>query len=637
MTSLPVVGVYVGCGLAQPKPSEIPTAEVYRSNGAIAKLSGQIQWSRDALAEFQAAMQHGDNTNQLIARYCKQDEQQARDLETRRQQQQLDVTRLRAVLVATSEEQRSLENVLDRTAQLYRQAHHDRSQLVDTWKEAVASLRCRDRDIQECETQLDTARQLTQRREQQLREAVEFLELQLQNNREAEHDIGEQNARLTQTRDRLTDITTAVQVAHNEATTLQKLLANLAGRLQHKRQQNRQANVDLTERTAQLQRLGTVLEQLHAKYAQYSGQKLSGQERLRHLDELVEAEQKQLDGITAESARLGGSLFRSGQMVLTWREEHKLLELQIAGLEVDIAAERATLKRLDDELMRQIVIVYNIEYKTSVYQTRVNNMKGDGLFVNSDLEDRINVLEAQADEKQRTHDTVKKQVQRIENEMRHLTASIKLATGEQERLRSKLDSRRLELEGGQKELATTATANHEQLVDQSMLKLRVHQMEETMRDQRDRVYNLQRHQNDLQLAMNERLLEIETRRAGQQQALKHLSEELTQLRADVSERNVKIAAVRARFECAEQRLGRNEDGTCVTAAQIRIETAQEKQMLLREGNELNERVLRAERDIKAIENTLVMVNYVNEAYRKRLEPVKEDSECVVMEQVCQQL
>lgn len=597
-----------------------------RSNDAIAKLSGRIQWGRDALAEFQEAMQYGDDTNKLIARYCKQDEQHARQLENQRQQQQMDLARLRTVLVQTNEEQHSLENVLDRTAQLYRQAHHDRSQLVDTWKEAVASLRGRDRDIQTCETALDEARQLTRRKEQQLREEMEFLEQQLQNNREAEQDIADQNARLTQTRDRLNDITSAVQLAHNEATTLQKLLHNLTGRLQHKRQQNRQANIDLTDRTAQLDRLQVVLEQLQAKYAQYQSKHLSGQDRLRHLDDLVEAEQKQLDSIAAESTRLGGSLFRSAQMVLAWREEHKLFELQITSLEAEIAAERASLKRLEAELMRQIVVVYNIEYKTSVYQTRLANMKGEGLFINTDLEGRINVLEAQVIDKQRMLEMGKKQVQRIEDEMRHLNASIKLATGDLDRLQSKLDSWRLEFEGGQKELVTTATANHEQLVDQSMLKLRVHQMETAMRDQRDKVYSLQRHQNDLHLAMNDRMLEIGTRRAAQQQALKHLNEELTQLRADVSERNVKIAAIRARFECAEQRLGRNEDGTCVTAAQIRIETAQEKQMLLREGNELNERVLRAERDIKAIENTLVMVNYANEAYRKRLEPVKEDSE-----------
>lgn len=603
-----------------------PTAEVTRSNDVIAKLSGQIQWSRDALAEFQEAMQFGDDTNKLIARYCKQDEQQARQLENRRQQQQMDVTRMRTVLVNTNDEQHSLENVLDRTAQLYRQAHNDRSQLVETWKEAVASLRGRDRDIQTCETVLEESHQLSRRKEQQLREEMEFLEQQLQNNRESEQDIADQNARLTQTRDHLNDITSTVQLAHNEATTLQKLLQNLTGRLQHKRQHNRQANIDLTDRTAQHDRLQVVLEQLQAKYALYQSKNLSGQDRLRHLDDLVEAEQKQLDSITSESTRLGGALFRSAQMVLTWREEHKLFELQITSLESEIVAERTLLKRLETELMRQIVVLYNIEYKTSVYQTRLANMKGDGLFINTDLEGRINVLEAQAIDKQRMHEMVKKQVQRIEDEMRHLNASIKLATGDLDRLQWKLDSKRLEFEGGQKELVTTATANHELLVDQSMLKLRVHQMEAAMRDQRDKVYSLHRHQNDLQLAMNERMLEIGTRRAAQQQSLKHLTEELTQLRADVSERNVKIAAIRARFECAEQRLGLNEDGTCVTAAQIRIETAQEKQMLLREGNELNERVLRAERDIKAIENTLVMVNYANEAYRKRLEPVKEDSE-----------
>lgn len=40
-------------------------------------LSNKIQWSKDALDEWKQAMVHGDETNKLIAKYCKEDEQQA--------------------------------------------------------------------------------------------------------------------------------------------------------------------------------------------------------------------------------------------------------------------------------------------------------------------------------------------------------------------------------------------------------------------------------------------------------------------------------------------------------------------------------------------------------------------------------
>lgn len=61
---------------------------------------------------------------------------------------QKNLSQQRHVLIEVNEEQRSLENVLDRTSQLYRQAHLERRNLVNTWKEAVVSMRSRDKEIE---------------------------------------------------------------------------------------------------------------------------------------------------------------------------------------------------------------------------------------------------------------------------------------------------------------------------------------------------------------------------------------------------------------------------------------------------------------------------------------------------------
>lgn len=40
----------------------------------MAQLSDKIEWSNDALNEWREAMARGDETNKLIAQYCKADE-----------------------------------------------------------------------------------------------------------------------------------------------------------------------------------------------------------------------------------------------------------------------------------------------------------------------------------------------------------------------------------------------------------------------------------------------------------------------------------------------------------------------------------------------------------------------------------
>lgn len=265
------------------------------------------------------------------------------------------------------------------------------------------------------------------------------------------------------------------------------------------------------------------------------------------------------------------------------------------------------------------------DYKTTVYETRLAKMLGGEATADKETLVALQALEKSYEEKKIKRETVRKEVLKIEDDMRQLTNTIGATTVELENLQSRLQDNKLEYEGGVKELATTTLHNQEKLVDLSVLKMRVYQMDTLLNKQKDKVFNLQRHQVNLELAMGERMVEIKSRKELLWQKRKHLEDELAQLRADIGERAQKIHAIQARYENAIAILGRNEDGSFVTATQIKIESAQEKQILLRKGNDLNERVIKAEKDIEAIENTLVLLNYSNNTYRQSLEPVKEDS------------
>lgn len=51
--------------------------EIQKIHTSMEKLSHKIQWSKLALEEWHAAMARGDETNKLIAKYCKEDEKNA--------------------------------------------------------------------------------------------------------------------------------------------------------------------------------------------------------------------------------------------------------------------------------------------------------------------------------------------------------------------------------------------------------------------------------------------------------------------------------------------------------------------------------------------------------------------------------
>lgn len=180
-------------------------------------------------------------------------------------------------------------------------------------------------------------------------------------------------------------------------------------------------------------------------------------------------------------------------------------------------------------------------------------------------------------------------------------------------------------EGGNKKLRDLTASNQERLVEHSVLKMRVNQMENQIAKHNNKLFNIEKHRMELEKTVNERVIDLKSQLNLLNMKRKHLIEERTTLKADIVERRTRIEAMKTRYNLAIDLLGKNDDGSTVTVTQLRIETAQEKQLLLQEGNELNEKVIKAEKDIKAMENTLCLINYSNDAYRKSFGQADEDS------------
>lgn len=181
------------------------------------------------------------------------------------------------------------------------------------------------------------------------------------------------------------------------------------------------------------------------------------------------------------------------------------------------------------------------------------------------------------------------------------------------------------MEGAEKQQKILHQQNQEKLVEQNLLKIRIAQMEKQIAKQTDKAYSLEKHKVELDAAMTDRLIDIKSQMNLLRMKRKCFIEERAQLKADVSERLLKIEQLKTRYELSIDLLGKNDDGTTVTAVQIKIEMAQEKYLLLNKGNEMNEKILKAEDELRRLENTVKLMNFSNDQYRKIFETVTESS------------
>lgn len=188
-----------------------------------------------------------------------------------------------------------------------------------------------------------------------------------------------------------------------------------------------------------------------------------------------------------------------------------------------------------------------------------------------------------------------------------------------------MKERKLFVEGGEKQKKLIHQQNQERLVEQNLLRIKITQLERQIEKQADKAFTLERHKMELEAAMRDRLIDIKSQMNILNLKKKCLIEEKAQLRCDVSDRILKIQHLKKRYELENDLLGKNEDGTMVTAVQIKIEMAQEKFMLLNQGNELNEKILKAEKEIKCMENTIKLMRFCNDEYRQVFDTMTETS------------
>lgn len=299
--------------------------------------------------------------------------------------------------------------------------------------------------------------------------------------------------------------------------------------------------------------------------------------------------------------------------------------MESSALESGISNIKSSFKTKEKEIQREIEIILNIDFQIQNLERRLNNMKGIGLATDPERDEKIEKFEKKLNCKNDEINLLQIQVTKVEDDMKKMTQSYNDDILDFEKLSNRLKQRQMNCEGGEKIIKRQTVLNQEKLVEKSILKMRVNQMEKQIVKQDNKLYNLEKHRLELEFTMKERLSDIKLQRDVLFMKRKHLLEERNVLRADIGERSMKIHALKKRWENVVDLLGRNDDGSIISATQIKIKTAQEKYILLKEGNDLNDKVLTAEKDIKAMENTLRMMNYSNDSYKKTFQPVEEKS------------
>lgn len=217
---------------------------------------------------------------------------------------------------------------------------------------------------------------------------------------------------------------------------------------------------------------------------------------------------------------------------------------------------------------------------------------------------------------------------KLEDEKRRLTSEFASDEEHLQNLQNKVQDQLIIFENGTKQMKAAKLHTQEKQVEENVLKLRVHQLENVVKKEDKEIYNSQKFRLDLETAMKERQIEISANKDVLLVRRRNLDEENGRLRRDIMSRKTKMEQLQKKYYLTMMSLGKDDDGQPLSITYYKIKNAQEKYMLQQEGDELDSKISQAEKEIIAMENTLKVINSTNDTYKKNLAALDDEGNVV---------
>jgi uncharacterized coiled-coil DUF342 family protein len=155
------------------------------------------------------------------------------------------------------------------------------------------------------------------------------------------------------------------------------------------------------------------------------------------------------------------------------------------------------------------------------------------------------------------------------------------------------------------------------MVDENILRLELRRLRSFVHARSDEVLTLETRKLQLNLTLEERTKEIEIHKDMLRVQLKNAEEERHSANSELRDRVGKVEKLKRRYEILMTQFAPEDGEEDHSQAYYVIKASQKREELQREGDELDANIRKAEKEIKALENTLRLMNDRNEQYRAK--------------------
>ncbi|KAL4608156.1 coiled-coil domain-containing protein 39 [Arapaima gigas] len=634
---------------------------IFKASQKMEDLMYQLNWDHKALEAWLEKSARKDEDTMTIIKYTKQDEAKIKELTLSIEKMTLEAQHKRRTLDNELTETITAQIALDKTAENFRQAHLERQELIQQWESTIEQMRKRDREMEQSSLLLAEVNQEVREREGLIKEKKNFLENEVENNREYEKKITAAERLAARLRRELQEQEANRSRLQDELGSLKCAVARAAADVESRRSQLSALKKSVVDKTNKLKVAKDHNTTLRGKLERAKESAVSVEEQAAQMEQMLKDSEQALkvsclfqtapcslvsntgistplshmlsmQEVNTQLQRYRETLFRKNQELQVLKAKEKETGAQISGTRATIVHLDSQLAKLDQDSLKQQEIIYSqarcsmFEFQIHLLERKMARLQGElSTEEKHSLEKKVSELSDALEERKKTAAMLAAQLKKLQDDIRCVTKEVEKKGVTKSELSTKIEELNLIHDTSEKELKRLRLRKQDAVVEDNILKLEVKRLRELLYNKADDVLSLEKRALRLRAAMAEREEEIKLHREMLLKQVKLADQERQGLSTEVQERLSRVDKMRNRYEVMTMSMEFPEGEEDRLHAYYVIKVAQEKEELQRKGDDLDTKICKMENEIHALENTLHMVNSHNSTYRKSFHKVAESS------------
>ncbi|CAD7950216.1 unnamed protein product [Amoebophrya sp. A120] len=597
--------------------------DIFKGNEKLDQFKLEMNWNQEELEQWALAARQKEEDEIALERYRRQDDQKIRELTLEIEKLTLENNGKKAAVEEEVTTTQSQQIEMDKIAEEFKRLHEERQRLIQQWEQTVQSMKSQDERLNKLGEEYAVQKNIERGKEQKLKEKESFLAEVQSENQKVTTVIAASDRQLIRVRQDHVSIKDGLGDFHDEVEVLKGQLSGQSSEQAQQRNKLIQLKEVVEEKKVRLQFVTKKLAQTQKNLEDEKDKSKLREMDVATADKLYKEEIQILAKAEQDLKLVKEDMFKQTEDLRQIEYDEKNAHGEISSAFAAVKNLSSQIAKLDAERQRQQELLYAVDFQCQLMQRKVANVSGDGPQVgNEELYAKIASLEEQLEEQKQLEQLLIAQVRKQGLDLVQAERIVGRTEEESKKVEGTMNELALETEAVERAVGDAIRQKEEVLVERDLAKLEAKRIRGTLNTKSERVFTLENRKEQLAISMIEREKEVECHQEVLKSKLRVAEEDRHKSALELAERSAKIHNLKMKYESVKNKM-QNEGGH--SQAYYVLKAAQAREELQRKGDELDANIKKAEKEVRALENTLAHLTHRNDAYKNKFRTADQAS------------